>query len=301
MKKRVKIVCWWTSSENITKRTIDQFNIKDATENIEFVYDNSYDWLVVCGKLPNEHNLILNKSHTIFFGMEPSWSPNTDKDAANYSSYICTHNKNIFNHKDATFFEEPNFMFYGGRGDDGWTISNLNSLDFTKNKDMSVIVTKRGNCWGTQNIYDQRVQLAEKLSEYSNIDIFGTFWDNNGTNTHGEIWNKLIPLQSYKFSVGIENTIEKDYITEKFYDCILTETIPIYCGAPNIADYFDINGMIYLNNIYDINESMNQINSVISNIDSEYNQRLHSCLFNKNQFLNNHNLLFKINSIIFND
>lgn len=302
MNKKVKIECWWTSCENITKKTIDQFNINNNIADLDFVTGSDYEWLIICGKLP-EHLKFneLNKSKTIFFGMEPSWSPNTDKDAANYSKYICTHNKHIFNNKDAIFFEEPNYMFYGGRGDDGWTINNINSMNFNnKSKNLSVIVTKRGNHWGCTNIYDQRVALGDALAKYSDIDIYGTLWEKNNQNVHGETWNKFVGLSDYKFSVGIENTSEKNYITEKFYDCLLTHTIPIYHGAPNIFEYFDPNGLIYLPNIHDTKNCVTIIRNLFNNISNEYEKRKQSCINNKNTYLHKYNIINKIKNIIYN-
>jgi hypothetical protein len=302
MNKKVQIECWWTSSKDITQRTLDQFSFNNNTSDIDFVTDNNYDWLVVCGKLPQNFNSTnINKSRTIFFVMEPSWSPNTDKDAANYSKYICTHNKNIFNDKSAIFFEEPNYMFYGGRGDSGWNIDTITKSIFNKTKNISCIVTKRGNSWGTKNIYDERVALADLLSIDDHIDIYGTFWPNNGKNIHGEIWNKFVALNDYMFSIGIENTSENNYITEKFYDCILTDTIPIYFGAPNISDYFDMNGMVYLDNIFDTNRCATKINNIYENIYNEYNSKIESCKKNKLTFLTNHNIINKIKEIIYNE
>lgn len=300
MNKKVRIECWWTSTEQITKRAIDQFCTN--SEDIDLVTDNTYDWLVVCGKLNKNFNMPINRSKTIFFVMEPSWSPNTDIRATDYSKYICTHNVNIFTNKiDSIFFEEPNFMFYGGRGDDGWTIDNLNRMTFDKTKNISMVVTKRGNCWNADNIYNQRVELAEELITYDDIDIYGTFWEKNNKNIHGEIWTKFIALQNYKFSIGIENTSENNYITEKFYDCILTDTIPIYYGAPNIGEYFDIDGIINLSNINNKNLCINKILDTLSDADNIYRNKINACVENKKRFFKDHNIINKIKKIIYNE
>ncbi len=46
------------------------------------------------------------------------------------------------------------------------------------------------------------------------------------------------------YSVCIENLPEQDYFTEKILDAFATFTVPVYCGCPNIAQYFDPAGMI---------------------------------------------------------
>jgi len=46
------------------------------------------------------------------------------------------------------------------------------------------------------------------------------------------------------FSIIVENQIEKNYFSEKIIDCIWSKSIPIYCGCPNIGDFFDERGIL---------------------------------------------------------
>jgi len=64
--------------------------------------------------------------------------------------------------------------------------------------------------------------------------------------------NKQDGLLNYHYSVVIENVQEPDYFTEKLLDCMLCGTLPIYWGAPNISDYFDVEGMVVCENASDI-------------------------------------------------
>jgi hypothetical protein len=41
------------------------------------------------------------------------------------------------------------------------------------------------------------------------------------------------------YSVAIESTDEQNYISEKLIDCLITKTIPVYWGCPNVSDFFD--------------------------------------------------------------
>jgi len=41
----------------------------------------------------------------------------------------------------------------------------------------------------------------------------------------------------YKFLLAFENSIETDYVTEKIFDAWEAHAVPVYRGAPNIADY----------------------------------------------------------------
>jgi hypothetical protein len=58
--------------------------------------------------------------------------------------------------------------------------------------------------------------------------------------------SKIEIFETYMFSIVIENSRQIHYFTEKIIDCLLTKTIPIYYGCPNISDYFDTSGWIIL-------------------------------------------------------
>jgi hypothetical protein len=53
---------------------------------------------------------------------------------------------------------------------------------------------------------------------------------------------------NYQYSLTIENCRETNYFTEKLIDCLITKTIPIYYGCPNIHKWFDTTGWIILEN-----------------------------------------------------
>jgi len=53
-------------------------------------------------------------------------------------------------------------------------------------------------------------------------------------------------FEEFQFALVIENSKETNYFTEKIMDCLLTKTIPIYWGCPNIAEFFDTTGWMIL-------------------------------------------------------
>jgi hypothetical protein len=61
--------------------------------------------------------------------------------------------------------------------------------------------------------------------------------------------DKFDLFETYQYSLVIENSSQQHYFTEKLIDCLITKTIPIYYGCPNIADYFDTTGWILLTNL----------------------------------------------------
>ncbi len=66
-------------------------------------------------------------------------------------------------------------------------------------------------------------------------------------------------LAPFRYSIVIENTREKGYFTEKLIDSLLCNTIPIYWGCPNIADFFDTEAMVVCENMADIQRAIKQM------------------------------------------
>ena len=56
-------------------------------------------------------------------------------------------------------------------------------------------------------------------------------------------------LHDFKYSIIIENHIDKLYFTEKILNCFATGTIPIYYGATELDKYFNMDGVILINDM----------------------------------------------------
>ena len=61
-----------------------------------------------------------------------------------------------------------------------------------------------------------------------------------------EIHAKYVLFETFQFHIAMENSRQENYFTEKLIDCLITKTIPIYYGCPNIQDFFDTTGWILL-------------------------------------------------------
>ena len=73
------------------------------------------------------------------------------------------------------------------------------------------------------------------------------------------IADKTEALAPYHFSVVIENSRENGYFTEKLVDCLLTKTVPIYWGAPDISQHFNTDGMITCTSPADIQSAISTV------------------------------------------
>jgi alpha-1,3-fucosyltransferase 10 len=83
-----------------------------------------------------------------------------------------------------------------------------------------------------------RLEFAAALMREMEIHSFGRALKNRALSIRDEgRATKLSTIGGYRFCLSLENAIEDDYVTEKFFDPLLVGTVPIYRGAPN-ADAF---------------------------------------------------------------
>jgi len=64
--------------------------------------------------------------------------------------------------------------------------------------------------------------------------------------------SKFKTFQNYQYQIVIENSQQNHYFTEKLLDCLITKTIPIYWGCPNISEYFDTSEWIFFTDLEDL-------------------------------------------------
>jgi hypothetical protein len=113
-------------------------------------------------------------------------------------------------------------------------------------------------------------------------------WFGNGVRQIDEKWDGLA---SYRFSIAIENRIAPRLITEKIQDVFLALAVPVYAGAPDIADYFDPQGMFRID-LRDWKTSRDTIERILE--EDEYESMLPKLLENKTRVLQNMNFLKRI-------
>ena len=109
---------------------------------------------------------------------------------------------------------------------------------FEKTKLVSMISSNKGYTPGHRN----RLKYVEKFKDH--VDLYG-----DGFN---RISKKEDGLMDYMFSINIENAVYDTYFTEKLTDCFATGTIPIFYGSRGVTEYFNEDGIIFLDDDFDI-------------------------------------------------
>ena len=281
---KIKICSGWDNCENITKRLVAQSAVDN---NFMFVYDDSYDIIV-----HNNYVTEIPKHGTkaFLFFHEPSWSGSHQK-SFNEDITVFGFNRELYNIPNGRLIEMPACMFYGGTGPDRegwdfWTYENLNSLLFNKTKNISSIISSLGKEGHHPSgcIYSERYNLLNSLVS-DNLDYIDFYGYNLGLSL------KKDGLIDYRFSLCVENSNEKNYVSEKFYDCILTNTIPIYFGCNNIKEIWPFGGYFSIEDIRDTDSIKNLLRYIESNAETLYNTMLPDLLRIKHEYFEKYNIL----------
>ncbi len=241
---KVKLFSNYASSEELLNRFNNNYGISD--NDIEFTIDDDYDTAVVFNRTFEK---IKEGTKIITIIQEPSWSPvHIGNDFLVKSDILVVHDFSLFEQTynsrikkpiefrkltDCKIVEAPSYMWYHDHVSRDF-FDNTDKVK--KKKKLSMIVS---NLYLSVGNYRKRIELVEKILKSDlDCDIFGRGLNIDDPRYKGELEYKFSGLLPYEYSIAIENSCENNYVTEKFIDPILCHTVPIYCGAPNIADIY---------------------------------------------------------------
>lgn len=297
---KLKTTCNWSSPEEVIHRLLSQFKTSDTQiSNIKFISSGNtvdYDINLVYGHITDS----LNDKTTLLFPQEPYWSGSHQKTFENINNLkVFGFDKNYYSPKNVVE-ETIAHMFYGGRGPweegfDNWNYTNLINNSFPKTKNICSFISNRGleeESYPEYCLYKERINLVQNLSNHlSFVDFYG-WGESNNLKPFAK--QKYGTIKDYRFCLTIENSREKNYISEKFYDCILTNTIPIYYGCSNIKDYWPEDCYFLLESITDHAYLLEILDYININSDKLYKRMLPSILEMKIKYFNDFNLITKI-------
>ncbi|WP_067177515.1 glycosyltransferase family 10 domain-containing protein [Sulfurospirillum sp. UCH001] len=289
-KKIIKLV---TRGSDYRKFSLYQFqspNNKGIWKNCIFTFDpfeQNYDWFVVLDNMPTSllkstEILQCPKENTIFVTSEPSSISRYGKAFAGQFHYLITNqNEKILPHTNAIRSQTGIYWLYGKDFD-----NIVKDTHLPKTKLLSTICSDKKDGHTMHKKRYDFTQLMEK--EIPEMERFGRGFQ--------FIEKKYQALDDYKFHVVIENHIENHMWSEKLADAFLGFTVPIYCGCPNIYDYFPKDSLIQI----DINqpqEAIEIIRNIIS-IPGEYERRFEAVQEARRKVLYEYNLLEMITNIV---
>jgi hypothetical protein len=141
--------------------------------------------------------------------------------------------------------------------------------DFTmKKKRMSMVVSGK-NFAPAQS---KRLDLLRALLQTDlQIDFYGrNLAPGADPRIKGSIpfMQKQLALEEYQYSICIENMVYNGWITEKFFDCVINNCVPL-TNSPTALTNFDQKSFGYLNFDYSIEQLVATIRDIYNNDDFE--------------------------------
>lgn len=136
-------------------------------------------------------------------------------------------------------------------------VPEWSEIDLTKTRHMSLIASAKRDSEG----HKLRHSMVEFVRSHPvDCEVMGRGYTPFEAKAEG--------LAPFRFSVVIENVREKNYFSEKLVDAVLCDTVPIYWGCPNIAEFVDTSGMMICKNAEDMRAA------ILSASEAGYDARL---------------------------
>lgn len=229
-------------------------------------------------------NIISFQEPNEYFGHH-DWV-NQNKDLFNV---ILTWSDKVLNHCDNALF-----IPFGST----WLKPNQYKKEYSKTFQVSHV---RGNLLKT---YGHSLRFEYHDRSQKELKIPFQSWETAGIREQIETCAeaKCELFGSAQFGVAIENTSYRGYFTEKIMELFLLKTIPIYWGCSNIGDFFNIDGIITINNIDDAIYKINNLNEDYynskKNIIEENYQKALQYIDYEQSIVNKITEIFELNKLI---
>jgi GR25 family glycosyltransferase involved in LPS biosynthesis len=239
---RVKLIGSWCSPQELC-REWDRMSQGDGRWNdLEITWeDRDVDFYVIVNRpWPGETYV---PERTIVIQMEPwcgeehqtwgvkTWGEWAEPDEARFLQ-VRSHRR----HVNTAFWQLP------------LTYSELKTISIRKTRLLSAICGPKYFDPGHIKRVDFLRFLGEKDDDVVRVDVYGP--DNrHGFRTYRgplSLADKDTALVPYRYFFAAENNQERNFITEKLWEPLLTETLCFYWGCPNVDEYVDSRAYIPL-------------------------------------------------------
>lgn len=290
MIKTIRIFCNWENHYSLVKTWKKMLNnekdliFQNKNLALKIINEGIPDFFIVVNDSFEFFPSIDDLSKTIFFKMEPVFISSFWKQISSQLLFSkIDHLGNNFN----------NLEWHINK-----TYSELINSDFSKLKTKNNIISSVISSKNFDIGHKLRRAFVLKAQNFFHWDVYGKDEKILWKNFFGYIENKEDALIPYKYSFACENNFLPNYITEKLIDCILSETLCFYSGAPNIEKIINSKCYIVID-IINISKGIEQIRKAIEN--DEWEKRIHYIKKEKEKILNEKSFFPRLLKIIFQD
>lgn len=234
------------------------FNDDNGGGDIEILFQTTNpnaDYVVFFNKIKQNISFTCFKDKIFSIQQEPYIKPNSTYHIPFKNEFFKQEKTYESTSKTFTFVEEllatkkpkyiPHHPMLAFMFDNRLSFTELESLPFpTKTKLLSCIASNKAAFAGHLRRTEFVLNLQNLITQRKDFtcDFYG-----NGIKRIAEKSEGILP---YQYSIAIENSQTPHYFSEKIIDCFLGYCMPIYCGAPNIYDYFPKESLLLI----DIND-----------------------------------------------
>lgn len=199
----------------ILGRNVEAVNV---TNTHKLLFMNPFAAIATLRKLPKEK--------LVLFLYEPEGA----------DAYYCNHFSKVYTYNDDLIDNKKYFKFYYPV-----LFPMLEDIPEFEDKKLCVLMTHRYTPMREKLIRFFETKSPLDFDYYGYRPIIPTWTYRGAITSHPLSWEKLTLLKNYRFCVCFENSYINGYITEKIFSCFSAGCVPIYYGAPNIAQYIPSN------------------------------------------------------------
>lgn len=117
-----------------------------------------------------------------------------------------------------------------------------------------------------EDLYQKRLEAILYFSDIPGFYLYGTGWDVGDSRASKylraakrigavPVADKLAAMTQFKYALCFENCVFPGYVTEKIFDCFFSGCIPVYWGAPDIADFVPAEAFIDMRQFQNFEEA----------------------------------------------
>lgn len=206
-----------------------------------FILPKKIEWV-----LDNSSNISIHVDHAIFSQVDRAKRnfaflaesrtiiPSIYDNVLKHIKYLEENYELIFTH-DKSFDGKSEKIKIINSACTSWILDEDRKI-YPKHKLVSMIASKKNMC----NEHFFRNHIA---------DIVGSQVDLYGRGREKQLINKIDGLRDYCFSITMENGTYDNMYSEKILDCFTTGTIPVYYGAKCVENFFNPQGIIWLDKL----------------------------------------------------
>lgn len=211
---------------------------------------------------PNEVNIFISIENVPHWNQYPHYSKYGDYNDQLIDIFIYNHKSDIEQLSEHKLMI-PTILFRMN-----YFMNNYNQLKVSP----SIPIKDRKFClMVNKSCLNSKVgQFQDKLNAKLQVEHISQYEKEIGTSSCYNPPELLKIFNQYKFIICFENSYNPGYITEKIFNCLLADTIPIYSGSPIIHDFINPNCFINIGENDNFDEAVDNIIQINSSDDECY-------------------------------